>query len=56
MRYLWRFMYIEKSHDRVNRKKLFEVRRCYGVKIYNISDYEHLVRLIERYTMQYGEI
>ena len=34
------FLDMEKSYDRVNRKKLFEVLRCYGV-------YEKLVRLIE---------
>ena len=35
------FLDMEKAHDRVNRKKLFEVMRCYGV-------HEKLVRLIER--------
>ena len=35
------FLYMEKAYDRVNRKKLFEVMRCYGVC-------EKLVRLIER--------
>ena len=32
---------MEKVYDRVHRKKLFEVMRCYGV-------HENLVRLIER--------
>ena len=32
---------MDKAYDRVNRKKLFEVMRCYGV-------YEKLVRLMER--------
>ena len=32
---------MEKAYDRVNRKKLFEVIRCYGV-------HENVVRLIER--------
>ena len=32
---------MEKAYDRVNRKKLFEVMRCYGV-------HENLIRLIER--------
>ena len=32
---------MEKAYDRVNRKKLFEVMRCYGV-------HEKLERLIER--------
>ena len=32
---------MEKTYDRVNTKKLFEVMRCYGVQ-------ENLVRLIER--------
>ena len=40
------FLDMEKAYDRVNRKKLFEVMRCYGV-------HEKLVRLIER---KYGEI
>ena len=35
------FLHMEKAYDRVNRKKLFEVMRCYGV-------HEKLVRLIER--------
>ena len=35
------FLDMEKTYDRVNRKKLFEVMRCYGV-------HEKLVRLIER--------
>ena len=35
------FLDMEKAYDRVNRKKLFEVMRCYGV-------HEKLVRLIER--------
>ena len=35
------FLDMEKPYDRVNRKKLFEVMRCYGV-------YEKLVRLLER--------
>ena len=35
------FLDIEKAYDRVNRKKSFEVMRCYGV-------HEKLVRLIER--------
>ena len=34
------FLDMEKAYDRVNRKKLFEVMRCYGV-------HEKLVRLIE---------
>ena len=34
------FMDMEKTYDRVNRKKLFEVMRCYGV-------HERFVRLIE---------
>ena len=34
------FLYVEKAYDRVNRKKLFEVMRCYGV-------HEKLVRLRE---------
>ena len=34
------FLDMEKAYDRVNRKKLFEVFRCYGV-------HEKLVRLIE---------
>ena len=36
------FLDMEKAYDRVNRKKLFEVMRCYGV-------HEKLVRLIERF-------
>ena len=35
------FLNMNKAYDRVNRKKLFEVMRCYGV-------HEKLVRLIER--------
>ena len=35
------FLDMEKAYDRVNRKKLFEVMRCYGV-------HEKLVRLIDR--------
>ena len=35
------FLDMEKTYDRVSRKKLFEVMRCYGV-------HEKLVRLIER--------
>ena len=35
------FLDMEKAYDRVNRKKLFEAMRCYGV-------HEKLVRLIER--------
>ena len=35
------FLDMEKAYDRVNRKKLFEVMRCYGA-------HETLVRLIER--------
>ena len=35
------FLDMEKAYDRVDRKKLFEVMRCYGV-------HEKLVRLIER--------
>ena len=35
------FLDMEKAYDRVNRNKLFEVMRCYGV-------HEKLVRLIER--------
>ena len=35
------FLDREKAHDRVNRKKLFEVMRCYGV-------HDNLIRLIER--------
>ena len=35
------FLDMEKAYDRVNRKKLLEVMRCYGV-------HETLVRLIER--------
>ena len=35
------FLDMEKAYDRVNRKKLLEVMRCYGVQ-------EKLVRLIER--------
>ena len=35
------FLDMEKAYDRVNRKKLFEIMRCYGV-------HEKLVRLIER--------
>ena len=35
------FLDMEKAYDRVNRKKLFELMRCYGV-------HENLVRLIER--------
>ena len=35
------FLDMEKAYDLVNRKKLFEVIRCYGV-------HESLVRLIER--------
>ena len=38
---MWRFWVWRKAYDRVNRKKLFEVMRCYGV-------HEKLVRLIER--------
>ena len=38
---MWHFWIWEKAYDRVNRKKLFEVMRCYGV-------HEKLVRLIER--------
>ena len=34
------FLYMERSYDRVNRKKLFEVIICYGV-------HENLVTLIE---------
>ena len=34
------FLDIEKAYDQVNRKKLFEVMRCYGV-------HENLVRRIE---------
>ena len=36
------FFDMDKAYDRVNRKKLFEVMRCYGVQ------HENLVRLIER--------
>ena len=44
------FLDMEKAYDRVNRKKLFEVMRCYGV-------HEKLVRLIERiYDGRIGEI
>ena len=44
------FLDLEKAYDRVNRKKLLAVMRCYGV-------HEKLVRLIERiYDQQYGEI
>ena len=35
------YLYVEKAYDRVNRKQLFEVMRCYGV-------HEKLVSLIER--------
>ena len=35
------FLDMEKAYDLVNRKKLFEVMKCYGV-------HEKLVRLIER--------
>ena len=35
------FLDMVKAYDRVNRIKLFEVKRCYGV-------HEKLVRLIER--------
>ena len=35
------YLDMEKAYDRVNRKRLFEVMRCYGV-------HEKLVRLIER--------
>ena len=35
------FLDMEKAYDQVNRKKLFEVMRCYGM-------HEKLVRLIER--------
>ena len=35
------FLDKEKAYDRVNRNKLFEVMRCYGV-------HDELVRLIER--------
>ena len=35
------FLDMEKAYDRVNRKKLFEVMRCYEV-------HEKLVRLIQR--------
>ena len=35
------FLDMEKAYDRVNRMKLFEVMRCYGV-------HEKLVGLIER--------
>ena len=35
------FLDMEKPYDRLNRKKLFEVMRCYGV-------HEKLVRLVER--------
>ena len=35
------FLDLQKAYDQVNRKKLFEVMRCYGV-------HEKLVRLIER--------
>ena len=35
------FLDMEKAYDRVNRKKLFEVMRCYKV-------HDKLVRLIER--------
>ena len=35
------FLDMKKAYDRVNRKKLFEVMRCYGV-------HEKVVRLIER--------
>ena len=38
------FLDMEKAYDQVNRKKLFEVMRCYGV-------HDKLVRLIERSTM-----
>ena len=41
MIYLWRFWIWRKHNDRVNRKQLFKVMRCYGV-------HEKLVRLIER--------
>ena len=34
------FLDMEKAYNRVNRKKLFEVRKCYGV-------HEKVVRLIE---------
>ena len=40
-RYLWHFWIWRKHMIEVNRKKLFEVMRCYGV-------HEKLVRLIER--------
>ena len=36
------FLDMEKSYDRVNMKKLFEVMRCHGV-------HEKLVRMIERF-------
>ena len=35
------FLEMDKAYDRVNRKKLFEVMRCYDV-------HEKLIRLIER--------
>ena len=35
------FLDMEKAYDRMNRKKLFEVMKCYGV-------HEKLVRLIDR--------
>ena len=35
------FLDMKKAYDRVNRKKLFEVMRCYGV-------HEKFVRLTER--------
>ena len=38
---MWYFWIWRKHNDLVNRKKLFEVMRCYGV-------HENLVRLIER--------
>ena len=41
------FLDMEKANDRVNRKKLFEAMRCYGV-------HEKLVRLIER--IYYGSM
>ena len=37
---------MEKAYDRVNRKKLLEVMRGYGISEYGISEY--LVRIIER--------
>ena len=36
-----RLIEMDKAYDRVNRKKLFEVMRCYG-------GHEKLVRVIER--------